>query len=148
MKTMLFSATLLCMALLVNAAPALDRAPEADARSHSGCTMQLTAFSASTVHSAESAAPTILGSESPAVSTAHFEDSLSNVTSFPLSTIAIGFLQLADNDDGDNKDRNRKNDHKHRKDPAPTPEPATAILFGVALLIGGGILRRLRVKQH
>ena len=28
--------------------------------------------------------------------------------------------------------------------PAPVPEPVTALLFGAALLIGGGILRRLR----
>ena len=26
--------------------------------------------------------------------------------------------------------------------PAPAPEPASALLFGVALLVGGGILRR------
>jgi len=28
--------------------------------------------------------------------------------------------------------------------PAPVPEPVTALLFGAALLIGGGILRRRR----
>jgi hypothetical protein len=32
--------------------------------------------------------------------------------------------------------------------PAPVPEPATAVLFGVALLIGGGILRRRRSRSH
>jgi hypothetical protein len=31
--------------------------------------------------------------------------------------------------------------------PAPVPEPASALLFGVALLIGGGILRR-RYSNH
>jgi hypothetical protein len=32
--------------------------------------------------------------------------------------------------------------------PAPVPEPVTALLFGTALLIGGGILRRRRSKNH
>jgi hypothetical protein len=32
--------------------------------------------------------------------------------------------------------------------PAPVPEPATALLFGVALLIGGSILRRRRSRSH
>jgi hypothetical protein len=31
--------------------------------------------------------------------------------------------------------------------PAPVPEPVTALLFGTALLIGGGILRRRRKKN-
>jgi hypothetical protein len=32
--------------------------------------------------------------------------------------------------------------------PAPVPEPATTLLFGAALLIGGGILRRHRNRNH
>jgi len=32
--------------------------------------------------------------------------------------------------------------------PAPVPEPATALLFGVALLVGGGIVRRRRSHSH
>jgi hypothetical protein len=32
--------------------------------------------------------------------------------------------------------------------PAPVPEPATTLLFGAALLIGGGILRRRRSRSH
>jgi hypothetical protein len=32
--------------------------------------------------------------------------------------------------------------------PAPVPEPVTALLFGAALLIGGGILRRRRNGSH
>jgi hypothetical protein len=31
--------------------------------------------------------------------------------------------------------------------PAPVPEPVTALLFGAALLVGGGILRRRRNKR-
>ena len=32
--------------------------------------------------------------------------------------------------------------------PAPVPEPGSALLFGVALLIGGGILRRRYSSSH
>jgi hypothetical protein len=32
--------------------------------------------------------------------------------------------------------------------PAPVPEPASALLLGVALLIGGGILRRRHSNSH
>ena len=32
--------------------------------------------------------------------------------------------------------------------PAPVPEPATALLFGVALLVGGGIVRRRRSQNQ
>jgi hypothetical protein len=56
---------------------------------------------------------------------------------FILSAILAGARPSADDRDG-----------VHRADAsAPVPEPITAVLFGAALLIGGGILRRRRGKQ-
>ena len=60
-----------------------------------------------------------------------------------------------DDHDGDH-DRDHDGDpdhhhHDHDKDggaPSPTPEPATAILAGVALLVGGGLLRHRRTTKQ
>jgi hypothetical protein len=70
----------------------------------------------------------------------------------PVSRLSVlGFepLQAGGNDgddrnhDGDH-DRSGKRDHDrdHDRAPAPAPEPVTALLFGAAMLIGGGILRK------
>jgi hypothetical protein len=40
------------------------------------------------------------------------------------------------------------NDPGGDEGPAPVPEPATTLLFGAALLVGGGILRRRRSRNH
>jgi hypothetical protein len=55
------------------------------------------------------------------------------------------------NHDGDH-DRKGEHDRDHDRDrdraPAPAPEPLTALLFGAAMLIGGGILRRQHRRSH
>jgi hypothetical protein len=79
----------------------------------------------------------------------------------PLSNLIFELLQPGGND-GDNHDGNRyddhdrdhqhdydhnhdhDHDHDHDKAPIPSPEPVTALLFGAAMLVGGGILRRRR----
>jgi hypothetical protein len=71
--------------------------------------------------------------------------------------VALNNISLLYDGDHDRDDRDWDHDHdrdhhRHDKDgdpsPAPTPEPTTAVLAGVALLIGGGLLRHRRtVKQ-
>jgi hypothetical protein len=64
-------------------------------------------------------------------------DSLSNGVVSSLSTFVFEPLQPRAND-GDDHDR----DDRHAPGPSPGPEPSTALLFGTAMLIVGGVLRR------
>jgi hypothetical protein len=52
-----------------------------------------------------------------------------------------------DGDDRNGKDRDRDHDHDHDKPPTPSPEPSTVLSFGVALLIGGGVLLLGRMRE-
>ena|SRR5205823_7270478 len=65
----------------------------------------------------------------------------------PLPVLVYQPFQAGDNDGGD-RDRDGKHDRDHDRAPAPTPEPLTALLFGAAMLIGGGILRRQHRRSH
>jgi hypothetical protein len=88
-------------------------------------------------------------------------DSLSSRMVSPISTVAFALLQAGGNSDysdghdgnhdhdgdkdGDHDGshgRGRDHDKDHDHAPAPAPEPLTALLFGAAMLICGGILRR------
>lgn len=93
------------------------------------------------------------------VDSIHLADSLSDARVSPLSAIAFAPLQPEDKDgeyrDHDSNwdhdhDRDWDHDHEHKPDraPTPTPEPFTALLFGAAMLIGGGILRRKYRKSQ
>lgn len=59
----------------------------------------------------------------------------------PLPTLVFEPSQAGDND-GDDRNHDGKHDRDHDRAPAPAPEPLTALLFGAAMLIGGGILRK------
>ncbi len=71
----------------------------------------------------------------------HSADSFSNGPGSPLSILTFELLQPGGNDD-DARDRHRDRD----RGPDPVPEPLTALLFGAAVLVGGGILRRRQRK--
>jgi len=60
-----------------------------------------------------------------------------------LPTLVFEPFPAGDND-RDDRNHDGKHDRDHDRAPAPAPEPLTALLFGAAMLIGGGILR----KQH
>jgi hypothetical protein len=53
-----------------------------------------------------------------------------------------------ENREGDGGDRNGKDhDRDHDDPPNPIPEPSTVLSFGVALLIGGGVLLLGRMRE-
>jgi hypothetical protein len=125
-----------------------------------GIAVLLSAASAS-AGSTNAAATTGAGRMFSAVDSIHSVDSLPGGLVSSLPTLWFG-LPLLDGNDGRDHDHGWDNDHgrdsdqgrdwdhsrahdpKHDHDPAPSPapEPLTALLFGVAMLVGGVILRR------
>lgn len=51
------------------------------------------------------------------------------------------------NDNGKDGDKD-DHDHDHHRDHDPTPEPSTLLSFGVAILIGGGVLLSRRLRRN
>jgi hypothetical protein len=78
----------------------------------------------------------------------------------PYRTLSASLLlmddSMKDRDDHDDHDGHHHDPwwwHRHHEPhrgeaPSPTPEPATAVLAGVALLIGGGVLRLRRMRKQ
>jgi hypothetical protein len=65
-----------------------------------------------------------------------------------LDVLAMSIYMDGQDEPGDNKDTHEDQD-KDDRGPKPSPEPSTMLSFGVALLVGGGVLlsRRLRRNQ-
>jgi hypothetical protein len=123
-----------------------------------GIAVLLSAASAS-AGSTDAAATTGAGRMFSAFDSIHSVDSLPGGQVSPLPALSFG-LPLLDGNDGHDHgwdhDRGRDSDddgahgpkNDHSSAPSPAPEPFTALLFGVAMLVGGVILRRqYRRKQ-
>jgi hypothetical protein len=154
MRTMLRCTRLLGIALLISVASASAESTKATVPTPAGragsaefAAAEVTALSS--IH--------MLGSTFRGVGRVHSADSLSNGPASPLSTLVFEPFQLGSNDGDDhehNYNNNRKNDSDSANDrsnvrdhdtaPTPAPKPLMAVLFGAAMLIGGGILRRRR----
>jgi hypothetical protein len=126
------SAYLLAVTLLMSAGFASAGSARVAARTRAvgGCALELNTFSSSTPSLAESTHSQFLGFF-PRVRTTN---SSSNALAFLFPAILASTRPSVDDRLGIN----------HTDASAPVPKPITAILFGVALLIGGGILRRRR----
>lgn len=81
----------------------------------------------------------------------------SSVSSSGALDLLAAAVYMSDGDDGNkDKDRDRDRDRDRDKDhddkdgrgPAPSPEPSTILSFGVALLVGGGVLLARRLRQN
>jgi hypothetical protein len=80
------------------------------------------------------------------------ETPIAGVVSNSLSLLTDGDHDRDDHDGDHDRDHDGDHDHDHHDHdkgaPSPTPEPATAVLAGVALLVGGGLLRHRRTTKQ
>lgn len=119
--------SLLCMAVLMSAGAAAVRA--------GGASLPVSAGSAAEVALSSAVATSV---EEPLTQT--LKSSLGAVSinwSSPTGWPGDNDHQGNQNHDGNGDDRSGKD---HDDPPTPSPEPSTLLSFGVALLIGGGIL--------
>jgi hypothetical protein len=132
--------SLLCMAVLMSAGAVAVRA--------GGASLPVSAGSATEVALTSAVATSV---EEPL--TQRLKSSLGAVSinwSSPTGWPGDNDHQGNENREGDGDDRNGRDhdrDHDHDKPPTPTPEPSTVLSFGVALLIGGGVLLLGRMRE-
>lgn len=132
--------SLLCMAVLMSAGAVAARA--------GGASLPVLAGSAAEVAITSATATSV---EEPVTQTLY--SSLGAVLtnwSGPAGFRGDNAHQGNQNHEGDGDDRNGKDhdgDHDHDNPPTPSPEPSTILSFGVALLIGGGVLFLGRMRE-
>ena len=128
--------SLLCMAVLMSTGVVAARAGRASFPVSAGAEVAITS---ATVTSVEEPLTQALKSSLGAVSTNW---------SGPAGLRGDNDNQGNQNHEADGDDRNGKDhDRDHDDPPTPSPEPSTILSFGVALLIGGGVLVLGRMRE-
>jgi hypothetical protein len=131
--------SLLCMAVLMSAGVVAARAGGASLPVLAGSAAEV-AITSATATSVEEPVTQTLYSSLRAVLT-----NWSSPAGFRGDNDHQGNQQEGDGDDRNGKDHD--GDHDHDNPPTPSPEPSTVLSFGVALLIGGGVLLLGRMRE-
>jgi hypothetical protein len=134
--------SLLCMAVLMSAGAVAVRAGGASLPVSAGSAAEVV-FTSAVTRSVEEPLTRTLKSSLGAVSI-----NWSSPTGWPGDNDHQGNENReGDGDNRNGKDHDRDHDHDHDKPPTPSPEPSTVLSFGVALLIGGGVLLLGRMRE-
>jgi hypothetical protein len=140
MKTILLRSILPYVVLMMSVAAALAGTIGLVTSASTARAVELNTLASAEVNSSELGLSPQLESNPGTVGRAQSTDSLSNVLASRFMAICLNSLDLGGNAatgrNGDNED----GDHLHA--PALGSQPAAALLFGAALVIGGGLLRR------
>jgi hypothetical protein len=134
--------SLLCMAVLMSAGAVAVRA--------GGASLPVSAGSAAEVALTSAVATSVEEPLTQTLKSSLGADSInwSSPTGWPGDNDHQGNKDReGDGDDRNGKDPDRDHDHDHDNSPTPIPEPSTVFSFGVALLIGGGVLLLGRMRE-
>jgi hypothetical protein len=140
MRTILLRSILPYVALIMSVAAALAGTIGLVTSASTARAMELNTLATAEVNSSEQGLGPQLESNPGTVGRAQSTDSLSNVLASSVMAIRLNSLDQGGNATTRRYRGNEDGDHLHA--PALGSEPAAALLFGAALVIGGGLLRR------